>query len=77
VRQTFDGPRRRATPWHLFEASSRSSGGIFSSVTFAQEVQTNGGLPAGEPCTPAQHGQERRVEFDALHHFFIPSSATR
>jgi len=76
VRQSVEGPRRRATPWLLFEISSRGGSGIFSSVTYVQEVQTIGGLPPGEPCTQSQSGQERRVDFNALYNFFIPSGST-
>jgi hypothetical protein len=76
MRQSMDAPRRRSTPWLLFEASSRSSSGIFSSITYVQEVQTNGGAEPQEPCTQSQSGQERRMEFNALYHFFIPSGST-
>ena len=72
----MDAPRRRSTPWLLFETSSRSSSGVFSSVSYVQEVQTNGGAEPQEPCTQSESGQERRMEFNALYHFFIPSGST-
>jgi hypothetical protein len=76
MRQSMEAPRGRSTPWQLLQASSRSSSGIFSSVSYVQEVQTSGGTPPQEPCTQSQSGQERRVEFTALYHFFIPSGST-
>lgn len=75
VVQSTDGPRQRSTPWLLLRTASRGGNGIFGGVDYAQEVQTHGGLPPTEPCTQSLSGQERRVDFNALHHFYIPSPA--
>ena len=61
-------PDTTAIPWLLLEAVSTGGPGIYSSVTYIQRVNTNGGLP---PTGPGSFiGETVQVPYTAEYYFY-------
>ena len=71
VRTQVDAPGGGAIPWLLLQARTNEGSGIFGAVTFIQRIDTVGGRAPSTPCTAAENGQERRVEYTATYSYYI------
>ena len=64
-----DAPAPGAIPWLLLAAKSVGPQGSFSRVTSIQRLNTAGGLPPADGCTPASSGATARVPYSADYYF--------
>ncbi|WP_280154781.1 DUF3455 domain-containing protein [Piscinibacter sp. XHJ-5] len=66
-----DSPDPSAIPWLLLRTVSTRGEGVFSRVLSIQRVDTVGGRPPAEPCTPEQAGRVAPVAYSATYNFFV------
>jgi hypothetical protein len=61
-----DAPEADAVPWLLLTVTEASGDGLFANVKSVQRVDTHGGKPPAEACTP---GAEAKVPYRATYWF--------
>jgi len=74
VLERADAPERGDIPWLLLEATERAGGGVFSTVTHVQRLDTEGGVAPAEGCDAGAAGEELRVPYQAVYAFFYPAA---
>jgi len=65
-----NGPDPAAIPWLLLRAKAHEGTGIFSRIASVQRLNTKGGKPPSDECTPAKAGIEVRVPYLADYYFY-------
>ena len=70
-----DSPDPEAIPWLLLEARSSAGSGVFSTVTYVQRLDTQGGRAPADGCGTQTLGQEARVPYTATYAFSYPVAA--
>jgi hypothetical protein len=66
-------PHASDLPWLLLEADSHEGKGMFSEVTYIQQLGTTGGMPPVNVGN-ASIGDETRVQFSASYAFYVSGS---
>jgi hypothetical protein len=74
VRASVDSPDATAIPWLLLQARENHGGGLFSTVTYVQRLQTTGGRAPTGGCGATEAGRELRVAYTAIYAFYYPSA---
>lgn len=74
VLERADAPGEDAIPWLLLEAKSPTGGGVFSTTTYIQRLNTQGGIAPGEGCDAAHANAEARVPYEATYAFYYPAA---
>lgn len=70
VAARVDNPESGAIPWLLLKAKANEGGGIFSSVSYIQRLDTTGGLAPTDGCDHGTVDTERAVTYTAVYAFF-------
>lgn len=75
VLERADAPSADAIPWLLLEAKSHTGSGVFSTISYIQRLNTEGGIAPGTGCDAAHAGAEARVPYKATYAFYYPAAA--
>ncbi len=70
----LDSPDANAIPWLLLTATSHTSDGVFSKVTFIQRLHTKGGQPPQSGCDDAHRNAETKSAYSADYYFYAPTN---
>jgi hypothetical protein len=74
VLERADAPDPSAIPWLLLGAKEHEGGGVFSTVTHVQRLDTVGGVAPAEGCDEAHAGEEAREPYEATYAFYYPAA---
>lgn len=75
VLERADAPSKDAIPWLLLEAKSHTGSGAFSTITYIQRLDTEGGIAPATGCDAAHADAEVRVPYEATYAFYYPASS--
>lgn len=63
-------PVAGSIPWQLVQATPTAGSGTMSGVTYVQRINTNAGVPPGDPCGAATVASRKPVRYSADYLFF-------
>jgi hypothetical protein len=61
-------------PWLLLKATSHEGSGAFSTISYIQRLDTDGGAAPKDGCTRSTANTERSVRYRATYAFYYPAS---
>ena len=70
-----DAPGKKAIPWLLLEAKSHTGGGVLSTISYIQRLDTRGGNAPDSGCDAAHANAESRVPYEATYAFYYPAAS--
>ena len=76
VLERADAPDAGSIPWLLLGAKEHAGGGVFSTITHIQRLDTAGGVAPTEGCDADHAGEEVRQPYEATYAFYYPSAPT-
>jgi len=65
-----DAPNAESIPWLLLEAKDHAGTGAFSTVSYVQRLETDGGIAPVEGCDANHAGKETRQPYEATYAFY-------
>ena len=69
VAQRVDAHNPHDIPWLLLKAKSHEGSGAFSTISYVQRLDTDGGIAPQDGCTQSTVNTERRVDYRATYTF--------
>jgi hypothetical protein len=70
VVERVDAPNPHAIPWLLLKAKSHDGSGAFSTISYIQRLDTDGGVAPQDGCDPSTVDSERAVNYRATYAFY-------
>jgi hypothetical protein len=68
--ESAKSPDASAIPWLLLRVKAHEGSGAFSTVTYVQRLETNGGGAPSDGCDQSAASAERRVDYTATYAFY-------
>jgi hypothetical protein len=72
--QRVDAHNPHDIPWLLLKAKSHEGSGAFSTISYIQRLDTDGGVAPRDGCTQSTGNTERRVDYRATYTFSYASA---
>lgn len=69
VAQRVDAHNPHDIPWLLLKAKSHEGSGAFSTISYIQRLDTDGGIAPQDGCTQSTVNAEQRVDYRATYTF--------
>jgi hypothetical protein len=75
VLERAEAPSNESIPWLLLEANAHEGSGAFSTISYIQRFDTEGGIVPATGCDAAHAQVEVRVPYEATYAFYYPAAA--